>query len=400
MAWTFPYAAMESSQDKNLPATARKLQKPRRDGQTARSRDLGHLTVLGVGAAMVLLGGPALLRRMHEAMQRQLSFNANTVLQPQLMVERLTDMATLGLLAVLIMASTVAVATTITTLMAGGWVFSTKPIMPQFNRINPLSGIKNLLSKQQLVTATKNVLLTLILGFVSWLYLRAGIPDLAMLPLQPSSASLAKAGDWIAGGVAMLLLVVFLMAIIDIPLQQFLFKNRLKMSHQEVKQEHKESEGSPELKGKIRQKQREMAHRASVTRVPAADFVVTNPTHYAVALRYDDTMAAPEVVAMGADLIAFKIREIAKSHSIPVLESPMLARALYAHSELDQPIPAKLYTAVAQVLAYVYRLKASMRGEAPPPGELVQPHVPPELDPHQQAPRRPTPETSTESTAP
>jgi flagellar biosynthetic protein FlhB len=170
---------------------------------------------------------------------------------------------------------------------------------------------------------------------------------------------------------------------IDVPLQKVLFLQRLKMSHQEVKQEHKESEGSPELKGKIRQKQREISQRASISAVPKADFVVTNPTHYSVALRYDEaTMAAPQVVAMGADLVALKIREVAKAHSIPVLESPMLARALYAHAEIDQSIPSTLYTAVAQILAYVYRLKASMRGEAPAPGELPQPHVPPELDPH------------------
>ena len=197
------------------------------------------------------------------------------------------------------------------------------------------------------------------------------------------AAALARVGDWIVTGLLLLLLVVFAVALIDVPLQKFLFLQRLKMSHQEVKQEHKESEGSPELKGKIRQKQREIAQRASVNAVPKADFVVTNPTHYAVALRYDESnMAAPQVVAMGADLVALKIREVAKAHDIPVLESPMLARALYAHAEIDQSIPSTLYTAVAQVLAYVYRLKAAMRGEAPAPGELVQPLVPPELDPH------------------
>lgn len=400
MAWTFPHAAMESSQDKNLPATERKLQKTRKDGQAARSRDLGHLTVLGVGALCVLAGGPTLVQHMHQAMMRQLSFNASTVRAPQLMVERLVDIASLGLIAVLVLACVISTAAIISGVMAGGWVWSLKPITPQFDRINPLSGIKNLLSMQQLVTATKNVLLTTVLAFVGWAYLRSGIPELAMLPLQPSTSALAKVGDWIAGGVAMMLLVVFAVAIIDVPLQNFLFKRRLKMSHQEVKQEHKESEGSPELKGKIRQKQREMAHRASVTRVPKADFVVTNPTHYAVALRYDEaTMAAPQVISMGADLVALKIREIAKSHEIPVLESPMLARALYAHAELDQSIPSTLYTAVAQVLAYVYRLKAAMRGEAPPPGELVQPFVAPELDPHH-TPRKPAAERTSESTAP
>jgi len=154
------------------------------------------------------------------------------------------------------------------------------------------------------------------------------------------------------------------------------------MSHEEVKQEHKESDGNPHIKGRIRQKQREIADRASVSAVPKADFVVMNPTHYAVALKYDEkTMSAPQVISRGTDLIAMKIRDVAKEHNVPVLQSPMLARALYAHAELDQAIPATLYTAVAQVLAYVYRLKAALRGEGRMPDSLVEPFVPPELDP-------------------
>ena len=261
---------MESSQDKNLPATERKLQKTRKDGQAARSRDLGHLAIMGVGALVMLAGGPTLVRHMHEAMARQLSFNASSTTSPQLMVERLVEMASTGLMAVLILGCLMSVATIITTLMAGGWIWSFKPITPQFSRVNPLSGIKNLFSMQQVVTAIKNVLLTIILATVGWFYLRAGIPDMAMLPLQPSASALAKVGNWITGGVALMLLVIFAIAIIDVPLQKFLFLRRLKMSHQEVKQEHKESEGSPEVKGKIRQKQREMAHRASVGRVPTS----------------------------------------------------------------------------------------------------------------------------------
>jgi len=180
--------------------------------------------------------------------------------------------------------------------------------------------------------------------------------------------------------------VVFLAAIADVPLQAFFFKSRLKMSHEEVKQEHKESDGNPQIKGRIRQRQREIADRASVNAVPKADFVVMNPTHYAVALRYDDkTMGAPQVIAKGTDLIAQKIREVATAHDVPVLQSPMLARALYAHAELDQAIPAQLYTAVAQVLAYVYRLKAALRGEGRMPEALAEPYVPPELDPHHRA---------------
>ena len=231
----------------------------------------------------------------------------------------------------------------ITTLLSGGWIYSLKPIMPQFNRINPISGLGNVFSKQQMVTALKNVALMLILAAVGWFHIQSGMLHLSTLPALGGPAALADMGNWIVQGMIMLLIVVFATALIDVPLQRFLFLQRLRMSHQEVKQEHKESEGSPELKGKIRQKQREIAQRASITAVPKADFVVTNPTHYAVALRYDDaTMAAPQVVAMGADLIALKIREVAKAHQIPVLESPMLARALYAHAEIDQPIPSTL----------------------------------------------------------
>jgi flagellar biosynthetic protein FlhB len=180
----------------------------------------------------------------------------------------------------------------------------------------------------------------------------------------------------------LMLLVVLLAAMVDVPLQSFLHKSRLKMSHQEVKQEHKESDGNPHMKGRLRQRQREISQGNSISAVPKADFVVMNPTHFAVAIRYDEaSMRAPKVISKGADLLALKIRDIARSHSIPILQSPMLARALYAHSELDQDIPADLYTAVAQVLAYVYRLKAAMRGEGPMPGEAPTPFVPPELDP-------------------
>ncbi len=156
----------------------------------------------------------------------------------------------------------------------------------------------------------------------------------------------------------------------------------MKMSHQEVKQEGKESDGNPQIKAKIRQKQREMAQGNSVNAVPKADFVVMNPTHFAVAIRYDEkTMRAPQVVSKGADLLAMKIRDVAKHHAIPVLQSPMLARALVRQLRAGPGHSFELYTAVAQVLAYVYRLRAAMRGEGPMPGDVPQPFVPPELDP-------------------
>jgi type III secretion system FlhB-like substrate exporter len=193
----------------------------------------------------------------------------------------------------------------------------------------------------------------------------------------------AQEGARRRSGEPLLLLVMLIVAMVDVPLQRFLHQSRMKMSHQEMKQESKESDGNPQMKGHMRQRQRDIAQGNSIKAVPKADFVLMNPTHYAVAIQYDEkTMHAPRVVSKGADLLAFKIRDLAnEQHAIPVLQSPVLARALYAHAEIDQDIPSSLYTAVAQVLAYIYRLKAAMRGDGPMPAEVPVPFVPPELDP-------------------
>ncbi|POR06187.1 EscU/YscU/HrcU family type III secretion system export apparatus switch protein [Diaphorobacter sp. LR2014-1] len=374
---------MDSSQDKNLPASERKLQKARTDGQAARSRDLSHLAILGVGAVALLALAPWFVEYLQRAMRMQLVFDAATVQAPRQMLQRLQTMVGVGLLASASFALLTSGAALLAAVGAGGWIFSFKPITPQFNRLNPLSGFANLFSKQQLANVAKMVLMAAVLTAVAWNFMGNSIEKMALLMLQPSPQSLRAVGDWIISGASLLLLVVFAFAVVDVPLQAFFFKQRLKMTHQEVKQEHKESDGNPQIKGRQRQRAREIADGASITAVPKADFVVMNPTHYAVALRYDEaTMGAPQVISKGTDLLAFKIRDIARAHDVPVLQSPMLARALYAHAELEQPIPAQLYTAVAQVLAYVYRLKASLRGAGPLPGEQPEPYVPPELDPH------------------
>ena len=373
---------MDSSQDKDLPASERKLQKARTDGQAARSRDLSHLAILGTGAVCMLAMAPDLFEHMELAMAQALRFDAAAVHATDSMLKRLQDMLSIGLIASAVFAFSTASAALISAIGAGGWVFSAKPITPQFKRLNPISGAANLLSKQQLTNVAKMVLMTAILSAVAWNYMSGSIEQVAILSLQPSALAIGQAAQWLISGIALLLLVVFLVALVDVPLQSYFFKARLKMSHQEVKQEHKEAEGNPHTKGRQRQRQREIADGASVTAVPKADFVVMNPTHYAVALRYDEnSMNAPQVISKGTDLIAMKIRDLAKQHAVPVLESPMLARALYTHAELDQPIPAALYTAVAQILAYVYRLKAALRGEGRMPDEQPDPQVPPELDP-------------------
>ncbi|MFT4241262.1 MAG: EscU/YscU/HrcU family type III secretion system export apparatus switch protein [Acidovorax sp.] len=378
---------MESSQERSLPASERKLQKARGDGQGVRSRDLSHLAVLGAGAVGLLLLMPPLMDHLQRAMAQQFAFDAAAVMAPGQMLERMQAMLGIGLIACLVFALLTGVASVVSAIGAGGWIFSAKPITPQFNRLNPLSGAANLFSKQQMANVAKMTLMTGVLAWVAWRYLGNSMGSVTMLALQPSPLAIRHVADWLTSGMGLLLLVVFLAALIDVPVQAYFFKARLKMSHEEVKQEHKESDGNPHTKGRIRQKQREIANRASIAAVPKADFVVMNPTHYAVALRYDEkTMGAPQVVSRGTDLLAMRIRDVAREHGVPVLQSPMLARALYAHAELDQAIPAQLYAAVAQVLAYVYRLKAALRGEGRMPDSLVEPYVPPELDPLNRTP--------------
>ncbi len=371
-----------SSQDRNLPASERKLQKAREDGQVTRSKDLSHLAVLGTGAISLMLLAPLMFDHLKLSLSQQLSFNASSVMQTGGLLDRLQDMTLAGLLGCVIFAAIIMTAAVGSTVIAGGWVTSFKPVMPDFSRVSPLAGFGRMFTKEKFSEILKLTVITFVLIAIATAFLSSGLQTIASLILQPSNAAILHLTEWLTTGMGLLLLVILSVAVIDVPLQNFLHKSRLKMSHQEVKQEHKESDGNPQLKGKIRERQREIAQRNSVGAVPKADFVVMNPTHFAVAIKYDEkTMRAPQVISKGADLLAMKIREIAKTNSIPVLQSPMLARALYANAELDQDIPSSLYTAVAQVLAYVYRLKVAMRGDGPMPGELPQPFVPAELDP-------------------
>lgn len=372
-----------SSQDRNLPASQRKLQQARDDGQVSRSKDLGHLAVLGSGISALLVLVPHFLGRIQQAFANQLVFNAGSLQKPLETFNRLQEMAGTGLEACVSFAAVVMTASVVSTLMSGGWVFTLKPIMPNFNHINPLAGFGRIFSKEQATELLKVLVITTAIVSVSVSYVLRHIDQVTGLALQPSAAALLQLGDILSTLLLLMVMVIGVVAMIDVPLQAFLYALRMRMSFQEIKQEHKESEGDPHVKGKRRARQRELANRNSVSATPTADFVVMNPTHYAVALKYDEaSMDAPQVVAKGADLLAMRIRDLATQHAVPVLQSPRLARALYAHAEINQEIPSALFTAVAQVLAYVFRLKAALRGEAPMPGELPEPSVPLELDPH------------------
>ncbi len=375
--------AESDAQDRNLPASELRLKKAREDGNVPRSRDLGHFAALAAGGFGLVVMTPTLIGWTQGGLMRSLSFDASARLGPSAMFERLVDLTIMMLWVIVPMGLWMSCVGIASSLAIGGWNWTLKPLMPKSRPFNLPAGISLLLSKQHVIDALKASLLALVLGTVGCLYLYFHIDEFRSLLSMPLNAGLAQAGSAMQGGLWLLLGVLAVFAAVDAPLQRYLNANKLKMTAQEVKQEHKESEGSQEVKGRRRQLMRELSRRRMLAAVPTADLVVMNPTHYAVALKYDEAlMGAPRVVAKGADLLAMTIRDTARQAQVPVLQAPVLARALYAHAELDREIPTALFAAVAQVLAYVYQLRAAMGGRGAMPGDLPELSVPPELDPH------------------
>jgi flagellar biosynthesis protein FlhB len=352
-----------SSQDKNLPATPQRLKKARGDGQVPNSKDLSNLAVLGGGALVMVALLPTGFESLRMALRSHLRFDHSTLQKPEQMLEIFATAGVQGMLLALPLGLVVLAIALAAIVASGGFALSSKPLVPDLTRLSPLKGIGQLFSKQKLTDTAKLAGITAVIGVVAWQFIGAHVAPFATLVLMPLEGALGQLGSWISTGVTLLLVVVLLFAVIDVPLQKFLHANRLKMSFEEVKREHKEAEGDPHVKSQRRARQRELSQRNSIGAVPRADLVVMNPTK-------------------GADLLALRIRDVAKASDVPVLHSPMLARALYAHAEIDSEIPAALYTAVAQVLAYVYQLKASLKGEGAAPAAMPVPEVPPELDPH------------------
>ena len=379
-----------NAQDRNLPASQRKLDKAREEGQLPRSRDLGHFSALAVGAAALVALAPQVTGLLKEMLAAALQFQRGSVTDPGFMLERLHELTRTLLWIVLPVGALMSVVALASGMALGGWNWTWKPLAPNFGKLNPITGLPRIFAKQQLVDALKASLLALILGTIGALYLKSHLNEFAGALGLALPAAIAQMSQTVLGGMLLLLLALAVFAGIDAPLQKFLHAHKLKMSKQEAKQEHKELEGNAEIKAKIKQRMREMANRRMLAAVPSADLVVMNPTHYAVALKYDDTrMGAPRVVAKGADLLAMTIRDSAKESKVLVLQAPVLARALYAHAEIDREIPAALFAAVAQVLAYVYQLRAALAGRSAMPGDLPELNVPAELDPHHTAPPKP-----------
>lgn len=370
--------AEESDLEKTEAASSRRLEKAREEGQVPQSRELmAFLVLLAGGGGMWALSG-WMAHHAQTLLRHGLSFGREAAFSDRAM---LTSLSTLTgdafILAGPVFFLTM-IAAIIAPILIGGWIFSTKAFAFDLSRINPVSGIKRVVSMNGLGELVKAVLKSLLIGgFVFWMIARDGEAMLGLIN-QPLDRAVDSFFQLIFSGAMALLMGVAVIAAIDVPFQLWQYYARLRMTREEVRQENKEMEGDPQLKARIRSQQREMARRRMMAEVPKADVVVTNPTHFAVALQYDaGKMAAPKVVAKGAELIALRIREVAEAHDIPILEAPPLARALHRHAEVGGQVPAALYLAVAEVMAYVYQLNQYIADGG---RNLTRPELPLEFD--------------------
>ncbi|MDA8382361.1 MAG: flagellar biosynthesis protein FlhB [Betaproteobacteria bacterium] len=374
--------ADDSDLERTEPASGRRLDEARAKGQVPRSRELGTLAVLFAGGGTLMLMGDSLMGHLEALMRQGLTLAPGESLGGAALFERFQHEVYGTLLAFLPFLAVLVVAAVGSSVLLSGWLFSFEALQPSFSRLNPISGLSRLVSLHGLIELVKALVKTVVVGgiaaWVIWGRLGA-LMGLAQEPFRQATAQMAH----LTGTTFLLVSAsMVLIALFDVPYQLWDYNENLKMTKEEVRQEAKESEGDPHIKARIRALQREAARRRMMAAVPKADVIVVNPTRYAVALQYqDDRMRAPQVVAKGERLVARRILELAEESHVPVLRAPPLARALYHHAELGAEIPAALYTAVAEVLAYIYQLRRyhSAGGVPPAPPEALP--VPPALDP-------------------
>lgn len=379
----------DSDAEKTEDASPRKIEKAREEGDVPRSRELATFTVLMTAGACLWIFGGMLVGKLSVALKSGLTLDREQVFNPAILIERILNDLVGVLLACLPIAGAIMLIALVSPLLIGGWLFSSKAFMPNFMKLNPIKGIGNMFSKNALVELFKAIAKTIVVGVVAYIVVSGQKEAMLGLAVEPLNESSAHVGNMIGKSFLFIVGALGFIALIDGPYQLWHWKDKLKMTRQEMIQESKESDGNPQIKGKIRQMQREMARGRMMQNVPTADVIVTNPTHYAVALKYTDGKGAPRVVAKGIDDVAAKIRELGQEHKVTLMEAPALARALYKHTDIDDEIPEKLYSAVAEVLAYVYQLRAYKKGEGDYPDRPTKLKVPDEMDPLNPASQQP-----------
>ncbi|MBX2809937.1 MAG: flagellar biosynthesis protein FlhB [Cellvibrionaceae bacterium] len=357
------------SQEKTEEPTSKRLEKAREEGQIPRSKELTTTAVLLFSSLGFLWFGDLITRKFFAIMELNFSLSRELIFDPQLMLKLLAlslgDIL-LGLAPFFVL---LFIASIVGPTALGGWLFSVKSLQPKFSRMNPIEGIKRMFSVKSLMELAKAVAKVLLMLLLTWLLLHALRQDLMNLANEDITRAIvhsATIGAWVAVSLSAATIVI---AVIDVPFQIWDHAKKLKMSLQDIKDEMKDTDGKPEVKSRIRQLQQAMANRRMMGEVPDADVIITNPSHYAVAVKYKpDKMKTPIVVAKGVDQIALKIREVAAVHAVEIVQSPLLARAVYHTTAIDEEIPGELYIAIAKVLAYVFQLRRFREGTAQRPG--------------------------------
>ncbi|MGK5028191.1 flagellar biosynthesis protein FlhB [Janthinobacterium sp. MDT1-19] len=372
----------DSDAEKTEAASPKRLEQAREEGDVPRSREVATFTVLMASGCCLWFAGDAIVRRLTAVMVSGLTLDREQILNPDAMMLRIGYDVGSVLLTCLPYALAIMLVALASPVLVGGWLFSSKAFTPNFGKLNPIRGLGNMFSKNALVELLKAVAKTIVVGVVAWMVMQHQKDAVLGLSVESLRAGSAHLISLLITAFLMIVGALGLIAAIDGPYQMWHYANKMKMSLQEVKQESKESDGNPQIKAKIRQMQHEMSRRRMMADVPTADVVVTNPTHYAVALKYgENSRGAPQVVAKGIDEVAAKIRALAGEHKVAILEAPALARALYKHTDIGDEIPEALYGAVAEVLAYVFQLRSYGSGHGQRPDKPKKLDVPAELDP-------------------
>lgn len=366
--------AEDSDEDKTEEPTGKRLEDAKKKGQIARSRELNTFAMMIISATLLLMQGGGIGKGLLAMMKAEFQLSRETIFDPLSIALHFKQVMIDGFLLVAPFFALMVVVAVVAPISMGGWIFSWDAIAPKFEKMDPIKGIPRLFAMRGFIEMLKAMLKILLVFAVSVALYKSYIAELLGLGVEEPEQSIFHALNIIGMCFLLLSASLVVIAMIDVPYQLWDHNKKLKMTLQEIKDEHKESEGSPEVKGRQRRMQMDMAQNRMMAEVPKADVIVTNPSHYAVALRYDqNSNSAPTLVAKGVDLIAAQIRNVAISADVPLVASPPLARALYYSTEIDREIPQGLYLAVAQILAYVYQLKAAQKNNwrAPlPPGDI------------------------------
>ncbi|MDX1353394.1 MAG: flagellar biosynthesis protein FlhB [Thiomicrorhabdus sp.] len=351
-------AENQDGSEKSEEPTQKKLDDARDKGQIPRSKELTTLLITLSAAIFMLMYGGVMMQDFIELMTKGISFDRDIAFDTQKLFDLVIALVIKAIYLILPFILVMIFIALVSPILLGGWAFSAKALAPKASKLNPISGIKRMFSAKALLELLKAFAKFSLVMVMATYFLYFTFEEVLVLGIEPLKFAMAHSGTLIVQAFIFVSLSLLIVAAIDVPFQLWDHNQQLKMTKQEVKEEYKQQEGNPEVKGRIRQVQREMSQRRMMQKVPEADVIITNPTHFAVALKYDPTsMQEPVVLAMGADFIAAQIRTLAKENNISIVEAPPLARALYYNAEIDRPIPFDLFKAVASVLAYVYQLK-------------------------------------------